>query len=171
MDVSHTHIWVFMDLPPRGVVPHTVSHVAARSVVLPLLPAARFTSAASHRSQPHFRLSFCSCSLAWKSHPACHFAQSIHPSVHQNLLPRLCRSALRILQLRLRPCFPTTCHQATTLWRLPITGTESGAPSLGAFALSFKSQVLNHVSRCSWTRWTTMFSCVCWTTGCTNDGS
>ena len=32
MDVSHTHIWVFMHLPPRVVVPHTVSNVAARSV-------------------------------------------------------------------------------------------------------------------------------------------
>ena len=51
-DVSHTHIWFFMNLPPRGVVPHTVSHVAARSVVLPLLPAAGFTSAAPHSSQP-----------------------------------------------------------------------------------------------------------------------
>ena len=157
MDVSHTHIWVFMDLPPRGVVPHTVSHVAARSVVLPLLPAARFTSAASHRSQPHFRLSFCSCSLAWKSHPACHFAQSIHPSVLWNLRPRLC------------PCCPT-CYQTTTLQRLHITGTQSGAPFLVTFALSCKSQVLNDAHLWSWTRWMAIFSCVCWTTGCTNDG-
>ena len=113
---------------------------------------------------------FCSCSLACKSHPACHFAQSLRLSVHHNLLPRLHRSAIRNLQLTPHPCCPTTCHQTTTLWTLPITGTESGATYLGAFALSFKSQVLNHVSQCSWTRWTAMFSCVCWTTGCTSDG-
>jgi len=50
-DVSHTHIWFFMNLPSRGVVPHTVSHEAARSVVLPLLPATGFTSVAPHSSQ------------------------------------------------------------------------------------------------------------------------
>jgi len=42
----------FMNLSHCGVVSHTVSHVAARSVVLPLLPAAGFTSAAPHSSQP-----------------------------------------------------------------------------------------------------------------------
>ena len=51
-DVSHTHILFFMNLPPHGVVPHTVSHVAASRVVLPLLPAAGFTSAAPYSSQP-----------------------------------------------------------------------------------------------------------------------
>jgi len=82
------------------------------------------------------------------------------PSVHQNLLPRLCPSVLRNLRPRLCPCCPT-CYQTTTLQRLHITSTESGAPFLGAFALSCKSQVLNHAHRWSWTWWTALFSCVC----------
>jgi len=91
------------------------------------------------------------------------------PSVHQNLLPQLCPSVLWNLRPRLCPCCPT-CYQTTTLQRLHITGTQSGAPFLVTFALSCKSQVLNHAHLWSWTRWMAIFSCVCWTTGCTNDG-
>jgi len=87
-------------------------------------------------------------------------------SVHQNLLPRLYLSVLRNLRPRICPCCPT-CHQITTLQRLNRTSTKSSVPFLGAFALSSQSQVLKHARWWSWTRWTAMFSCFCWTTDCT----
>jgi hypothetical protein len=138
MDVSNTNIWFFMYLTPRVVVSHTVSHVSARSVVLPLSPAAGsrllLLTVGSHI--------FAYPSAAVPSHAGL-IRLAILPNRSAVSAPEPPSSALPVSApeppaqaLSLLPHL----HQTTTLQRLHITGTESGAPLLpmGAFALSFK---------------------------------
>jgi len=147
-DVSHTQIWFFMNLPPRGVVPHTVSHVATRSVVLPLLPAAGFTSAAPHSSQPPLLQLFPRMQVS-SGRPFCPIASPVSaPEPPSSTLPVSDPEPPALTPSLLPHHLPPDNNAVETA----INSTESGAPYLGAFALSFKSQVLNHASRCSWTQ-------------------